>query len=376
MIEEKLLLKVSTPGTTREISIFKFSPPIVDNIKLPKIYLQAGLHADEVPPMLVLDHLKKKLQVASDQNLLMAHFILVPQANPIGAAQFIGSEHYGRFDLTSQENFNRHFFDFFDVIKDTVGKNLSMNAEENKHIIRMAMQSALSEIIAKTELEDLRTKLLQLSFDADIVLDLHCDFEGLLHLYTGTKIFDLMKPLAQFMESKAQLISAESGGCPFDEAVTKIWWQLQAAFPKHPIPFGTLGATIELRGKQDVNDEMAEADAENLFQYFIHANLIKGTKLAPPALIRKATHLDATQFVKVASGGVLILKKSPGDWIKKGENIAEILHPLTSHRTPVVSEVDGQLLTITNQKWCYEGMYIGKIVGETSYRSGALLSAK
>ena len=371
---ETLPLKSFTPGMKRELTIWTFTPKNLTSY--PKIYIQAGLHADEIPPMLMINHLKDKLIEAENNNELLAQFILIPQANPIGGSQFFNFEHLGRFESGSMENFNRHFFDFFDHIKAEVKKSLTNNMNENKKIIQRIMNQTLMEIKALTELEDLRLQLLKLSYDADIVLDCHCDFDGLLHLYTGTPIFESIKPLAQFLNSSAQLISPESGGNPFDEAVTKTWWQLQNEFPEFPIPFGTIGATIEYRGKSDVSDDLARDDAENLFQYFIFSNLIQGNKKTPPSILRNATPLDATQFIKVRNGGILIFKKAIGDWIKQGETIAEILDPVTSERSSVVSEVDGQFLTKSNQRWCYSGMYIGKIVGDKSYRTGALLSAR
>jgi len=371
---DKLPLKSFVPGMKRELTVWTFTPKNLSTY--PKIYLHAGLHADEVPPMLVINHLKEKLLVAEQENKLAAEFILIPQANPIGGSQFFNFEHTGRFESGSMENFNRHFFDFFEHIKADVKKSLTQNIDENKKIIRQLMTKALMNITPLTELEDLRFQLLKLSHDADIVLDLHCDFDGLLHIYTGTPIFENMKPLAQFLRSEAQLVSAESGGNPFDEAVTKTWWQLKNEFPEFPIPFGTTGATVEFRGKQDVTDELAEADAENIYQYFVFSDFIKGNKKLLPELVRNATPLDATQFIKVERCGILIFKKAAGDWIKAGEAIAEILDPTTSERMKVVSEVEGQFLTKTNQRWCYSGMYIGKIVGDKSYRTGALLSAR
>jgi predicted deacylase len=375
MREEKYQLKSFTPGLKREITIWRFSSDH-ENTDLPKIYLQASLHADEIPPMLVINHLKEKLLLAEKENLLKAHFILIPQANPIGGTQFIGTEHFGRYDLTTFENFNRKFFDFYEVIKDSVEKNLTEDANANIKMIKKTMLNVLDKLNPKTELEDLRITLLKLSIDADLVLDLHCDFDGPLHIYTGTPIFEEIKPLPQFLGSSAQLIAMESGGNPFDEAVTKIWWQLRAAFPKFPIPSGTLGATIELRGKCDVNDNLASMDAENLFQYFVYSNFIIGKKLTPPKLIREATELSATQFVEVDATGILIFKISIGDWIKKDDLIADVMDPLTGKRTPVLSEVDGQFLTKTLQRYCYAGMYIGKVVGDKAYRTGSLLSAK
>ncbi len=375
MKEVKRKLSAFTPGLTREITIWHFQPKHMDE-KTPKIYLQASLHADEIPPMVVVDHLKKMLLTAESEGKLNAHFVVVPQANPIGGAQFLAGYHSGRFEQNSQSNFNREFFDFMPAIKKEIEGKLTNEADKNKKIIRQAMKSLLDKEEPLSELTNLRKTLMLESFDADVALDLHCDFTGLLHIYTGTQIFEEIKPLAQFMQSHAQMVADASGGNPYDEAITKTWWELRREFPNHPIPHGTIGATIELRGLADVSDELAHIDATNLYQYFIHAGFIAGTKPAVPKLIREATPLEGTDFIKVKNGGVLIYKKNIGDWIKKGEIIAEILNPQTSERSPVISIIDGQFLTRSEQRWCTAGAYIGKIVGNEAFRTGALLSAK
>jgi len=51
-------------------------------------------------------------------------------------------------------------------------------------VARAALRAACAELPAGTELQSLRRTLLGLAIDADVVLDLHCDNEALLHLYT------------------------------------------------------------------------------------------------------------------------------------------------------------------------------------------------
>ena len=72
-----------------------------------KAYLQAALHADEVPPMLVAQFLRQRLGELELEGRIKGEVILVPAANPIGLSQAIHGTPFGRFDLASGINFNR-----------------------------------------------------------------------------------------------------------------------------------------------------------------------------------------------------------------------------------------------------------------------------
>ena len=65
----------------------------------PKVVLQASLHADELPGMLVLHHLRQLLQQAEAQGLIAGEVVLVPMANPIGLSQTVLHSQLGRFEL-------------------------------------------------------------------------------------------------------------------------------------------------------------------------------------------------------------------------------------------------------------------------------------
>ena len=52
-----------------------------------KVYIQASLHAEELPGMLVAHHLKTQLAQADAEGRLDARVVLVPVANPIGLSQ-------------------------------------------------------------------------------------------------------------------------------------------------------------------------------------------------------------------------------------------------------------------------------------------------
>ena len=52
----------------------------------PKVYIQASLHAEELPGMLVAHHLRSLLDRAEAAGALAGEVVLVPAANPIGVA--------------------------------------------------------------------------------------------------------------------------------------------------------------------------------------------------------------------------------------------------------------------------------------------------
>ena len=67
----------------------------------PKAYVQASLHAEELPGMLAAHHLRGLLEAAVQQGRLIGEVVLVPVANPIGLAQRVDHKAMGRFELDS-----------------------------------------------------------------------------------------------------------------------------------------------------------------------------------------------------------------------------------------------------------------------------------
>ncbi len=115
----------------------------------------------------------------------------------------------------------------------------------------------------ETELESQRLALQKLSYDADVVLDLHCDWEAAMHLYTNPDLWPEVEPLARYLEAKASLLALNSVGNPFDEIHSFCWSDLRGRYgERFPIPNGSISVTIELRGQRDVSYEFAEHDAQ------------------------------------------------------------------------------------------------------------------
>ena len=197
----------------------------------PKATLQAALHADEIPGLLVAHHLRARLAALEAEGRIVGEIVLVPVANPIGLAQRVLQAVEGRFDLASGENFNRHYADLFDTVASAGRRPAGRSMPTlNVALIRDALREAAAALPARSALESLRRTLLGLSIDADIVLDLHCDSQAVMHLYTETSVWPQVEPLARFLGCEAALLAEVSGDHPFDEACSTIWPRLAARF--------------------------------------------------------------------------------------------------------------------------------------------------
>jgi predicted deacylase len=116
----------------------------------PKIYIQASLHAEELPGMLTAYHLRALLERLDAAGQIHGEVVMVPMANPIGAAQRVQHKPAGRFELDSAENFNRHYPDFARHIAEGVLPALGKDAAANVALVRQAMGRFLAQWTPKT----------------------------------------------------------------------------------------------------------------------------------------------------------------------------------------------------------------------------------
>ena len=131
----------------------------------PKVYIQASLHAEELPGMLAAHHLRQLLDGAEQLGEIQGEVILVPVANPIGLAQRVDHKPMGRFELGTSENFNRHYPDLAKAIEPALLHDLTGDALTNVTMVRKAIHDYLQAWTPDTELQSLRKTLLSLSFD-------------------------------------------------------------------------------------------------------------------------------------------------------------------------------------------------------------------
>ena len=359
------------PGTARQIHSFHFGPEHAEG----KVYIQASLHADELPGMLVAWHLKARLAQLAAAGRLRSEVVLVPVANPVGLEQVLMDIPLGRFELESGQNFNRLFVDLSEAVGDQVEAFLGNDPQRNARLIRTALSQALAAQTASTQLQSQRLVLQRLACDADMVLDLHCDFEAVAHLYTTPEAWPQVEPLARYLGSEANLLATDSGGQSFDECFTLVWWQLQQRFAKRfPIPLGSFSVTVELRGQGDVNHGLAALDCQAIIDYLIHFGAIEGDAAPLPALPYPATPLAGVEPVTTPVGGLLVFSALPGEYLEAGQRVAEIIDPITDRVTPVHCRNAGLLYARSLRRMATAGMVISHVAGAEAYRSGYLLS--
>lgn len=247
MRRDIIAIPADSTGTSYELAVLRFGLPGAR----PCAYLQAALHADEIPGMACAALLRRRLEGLEARGEIRGEIILVPVANPVGLAQRVLGQDIGRFDLNDGGNFNRNFPAFGAALHQQVMGRLTPDPARNATIIRAALVGLIRDWAPGNAAERLKQALLSVAAEADYVLDLHCDAEAAMHLYTHDRSAAALAPLAARLGARAFLLAGISGGDPFDEALSRPWFELAAALPGVPIPAGCHATTVELRGQAE-----------------------------------------------------------------------------------------------------------------------------
>ena len=373
---ERLTLLPSSPGTARHIAVHRYA----GTGNGLKVYMQASLHANELPAMLVGQHLIALLDAAEAEARINGEIVIVPVANPIGLGQGVDGVHLGRYELATGQNFNRGFFDHAAALAERIKDRLGADAADNVALIRREWAALVTAQQPSSELTSLRRHLVSYALQADIVLDLHSADEALMHLYFGAARWPDGADLSAELGSAATLLAADSGGEPFDEVFGNIWAKLRALVGgDRPIPDATMSATVELRGHADVSDELAACDAQALLRFLMRRGVVAGD----PGPLRtprcEATPLDAVDILTAPVGGCLVYKTPLGARLRRGDIVAEIVDPLAEdparRRTPICTATDGILYQRKLLRQVRPGQSCGKVAGTQPLpsRQGVLL---
>jgi predicted deacylase len=339
-----------------------------------KVYIQASLHADEVPAMLVAHFLRKELDRLEGEDRVKGEVILVPAANPIGLSQSIQGAPFGRFDLSTGVNFNRAYKHVAEDLKASLLGKLEQDAAANVALIREHARRSVGDWKPADSAGALKKTLLGMAIDADIVLDLHCDNEAVMHMYAGEPLVEAVQPLSALLGAYALLVARQSGGEPFDEACSRLWWELAEQFPEAAIPPACVAVTIELRGENDVNYAYAQRDANALLQYLAHAGVLDIPAQPLPEPLCAPTPLEGVEPLSAPHSGVLVFRKKLGDQVEAGDTVAELVNPVSGAVTPIRPTRPGVLFASTAHRHLLRGMHVCKVAGATAFRSGDLLS--
>ncbi|MFZ1468632.1 MAG: succinylglutamate desuccinylase/aspartoacylase family protein [Paracoccaceae bacterium] len=369
MRTETLDLTSDSPGTTRTLTRHIWG----QEGQGPKVYLQAALHADEMPGALAAWHLMGLLDQAEAEDRITGEIWVVPLANPIGLTQWLSDKPQGRREMDSSGNFNRGYPDLAALAGDALAEQLTDDGADNTRIIRAAFAAALAAETPQNQLDELRLRLLQGSHDADHVLDLHCDHVAVMHLYASTAQPETTDLLGRCTGAKLALIEDISGGNAFDEAHTAPWRVLQDRFPGHPIPAACFSTTLEYRGQRDVDDATGMLDAMGLMAFLGAVGAVKGASAPahPPAL---ETPLAGAGEAFAPQGGIVTWAHTPGDEVTEGDILGHVTDPTTRRRLPIVSPASGLMFRREMWPFCLKGHSLCHVAGTTIIRQGDLLA--
>lgn len=357
------VLPSASLGTQRTIKAHHFG----ETGARPKVYLQAGLHADEWPGFLVLNTLIKHLKKADEAGLIQGEIVIVPVANPIGLAQNFHGYIPGRFSFSDGGgNFNRNWPQIGKKVEKRIKESVTGDLEANISLVRDAIREELVLLPEMTELQGMKKTLLALSMDADEVLDLHCSGEAGMHGYLPQEFESHFKPLLALLGAKVGLSELETGAASFDETNVSVWRDLKAHYA-HLIPWGCRSMTVELRGENDISDDVAEQDAKALFDYLVLRGVVQGDMPEIDGSEVIYYPLDAMDLVKAPCAGIVCYSKKIGDEVEEGEVIGEVVNlmedDVTESRYPLIARTNGVLFARVQRRLVMCGESIAKIAG-------------
>ena len=370
------LLTGDTPGCATELNYFRIGPAGADK----KVYLQAALHADEQPGILVLHHLLQLLRVADTAGELHARFVVFPMVNPLGMGDIEFGRHQGRYNRSTGVNHNRGWPVLYDAVGTGIGEKLGADPAENIERVRAALRDWADSLPQVTALDQWRRCLIGEACDADYVFDVHCDDDSLVHIFSVPQLSENMQQLANWTGAAATLLAEDSGGRSFDEVWPAIWLRLATECPDKPVPLPVVSCTLEYRGRFDTFDELNRRDAENLYGYFQEQGLIGGKRIGQKHEAPAPTDLRATEMLRAPQAGLLVYHVELGDRVEKGDRIADLIRldgeGAFIERIPLVAGTSGQIISRKVTKYAWANANVCKIVGTEilESRSGYLLS--
>ena len=371
MHTDTIHLVPGTPGQRQSLQVLRFGLPG----SRPKATIPAAMHADEVPAMLLAQRLREHLLTLETAGLLQGEVQLVPYANPLGLAQQALGQHQGRFHLQDGLNFNRFLPELGSAAGDALEGKLGPDEAANVALVRQALRDAAAALSSVQPVLDLKQQLVRLAIDSDVVLDLHCDSEAVMHLYALTPHAELAAELGALLGAQAVLLATDSGDAPFDEACSRPWLVLQQRFAPLPVPPACFSTTVELRGEADTCHALAEQDAAAIVEFLRRRGIVGGTPAPLPLPLCQPTPLASSEPVAAPQAGVVVFHHAPGDRIAAGAVVADIVDVDTGAVVPVRAQSAGVMYARISTRWATPGKRLAKIAGTTLARTGKLLSA-
>lgn len=294
----RITIEGDTPGVTWDLPVLTFRGK---DPAAPSVYIQAALHAGELPGTALIHFLCDKLRKVEADGAILGRIVIVPQANPIGAAQWHFGAMQGRFDLGSRTNFNRDF----------------------PLIAASGREMLLTGFDQLSATDRLKRTLLHMALSTDLVLDLHCDEESLQYVYVDEVFWPEANDLAGALSMEAVFL-ADGESSAFDEAVSYAWKQ-DAPGGKRAHFSDRLAVTVELRGTMDVDPTLARRDAEGLMNFLIRRGVVSGEPSAMTQYTGGAAPLDNVEIIRALEPGTILFHRTIGEQVEDGDLLATIV---------------------------------------------------
>ncbi|MER8562669.1 succinylglutamate desuccinylase/aspartoacylase family protein [Mesorhizobium sp. M0578] len=361
-VTENLSLAASSIGTQRHIVVHRFGAGHLG----PKIYFQAGLHADEPAGMVILHHLVRLLNERSDEP--KGEIVIVPCANPIGLSQRLQGYHAGRSDLGVGGNFNRNFPDVSALVRERLIAIQDEGATVDDSAIERVLRDSIATLSPRTELNSMKQSLLKLAIDSDYVLDLHTDDEGIVYTFVSDADHPAADLLSQHTASKVTVAFLPSY-ITFSAGCYRPW-----RVASEQVPEGStarrFAATLECRGTRDVSDQIAMNDARGLMGFVEAVGILAASGNEAPVTTTFKTTLECIDYVQANTAGVILFSKAPGDAITVGEEVATILDPTTGDRCSLLARSSGIVIGHAASRISVPGLTIVTIASSSPLPKG------
>jgi predicted deacylase len=360
-------------GTQHSLKVWRFGKAGAS----PKIYIQASLHADELPASLAAAKLLPRLIAADEAGKISGEIILVPVANPIGLNNVSLRTHNGRHHLPTGENYNRGFHDVSDDVLNAIDGKMANGPEADTSLVKTEVARALAAATPSNEAQALRLELMRLACDADIVLDLHTDSEAQMHLYLDEDHWPQAADLAGLLDARVVMFARASGGGPFEETIAWPYVRVREIYGADAVEL-PLTVVVELRGEYDASHELSDLDADAIYRFLCHRAAITEEAGLLPEFTGIAAPFAATDTLTAKAAGIVVYTADIGQTVQKGDVLVEIIDPL-SDGDMVVDRIsaaaDGLFFARANQRLAWPGETVGKVQGTEAlaHRTGKLL---
>lgn len=360
-------------GTQHSLKVWRFG----EQGASPKVYIQASLHADELPASLAAAKLLPKLIAADEAGKISGEIILVPVANPIGLNNVNLRNHNGRYHLPTGENYNRGFHDVSDDVLRAIDGKMANGPDADTSLVKSEVARALAAATPANEAQALRLELMRLACDADILLDLHTDSDAQMHLYLDEDHWPQAADLAGLLDAKVVMFARASGGGPFEETIAWPYVRAREVYGADAVEL-PLTVVVELRGEYDASHELSDFDADVMYRFLCHRGAISEAAGLLPEFSGVAAPFAATDTLTAKAAGIVVYTAEIGQTVKAGDVLVEIIDPLSDGNMVVdriTAAADGLFFARANQRLAWPGETIGKVQGTEAlaHRTGKLL---